>query len=70
MNPNIDGRLAERLREVALTQEDSRIIGGKLGASQMPECEIILPGAEKARIINTAADLLEEYIMAQRERTA
>lgn len=62
MNPEIDARLAERLREIATTQTDS-IIATDLGSAP-------LPAHEKERVLNIAADLLEEYIMAARADAA
>lgn len=53
LRPDIDGRLAERVREIA----DSRLPGP-------------VPHDEQRRILHVAADLLEEYIMDKKGRTA
>lgn len=50
--PEIDGRLAERIREIAALEADSPLEGGGT-----------FTGEEKARILNIAADVFEEYIM-------
>lgn len=52
MRPDIDGRLAERLRDVLQLQADSQFITAE----------------EKARILNIAADVLEEYVMDANKR--
>jgi len=52
IRPDIDGRLAMRIREIAELEADSAH----------------LTGAEKRRILEQAADLLEEYIIAAGSR--
>jgi len=56
MDPRIDGRLAARVREIATLEHDSLLSGGNA----------ILTREEKMRILNIAADTLEEYIMASK----
>jgi len=56
IRPELDGRLAEKLRQIAGSQTDSWVsVGGVSG---------ILSGAEKASVLNIAADVFEEYILA------
>lgn len=57
IRPDIDGRMAMRLREIAALEVDTVEVSD--GA------RIILAGTEKRRILNLVADLLEEYIMEQ-----
>jgi hypothetical protein len=56
IRPAIDGRLAARIREIAQFEQDSVLAGGVM----------FLTGEEKARILNIAADVFEEYIMEAR----
>lgn len=59
IRPDIDGRLAERLRDLAKWQTDSLVeMGGVIGK---------LTAEAKADVLNVAADLLEEYIMAYKQ---
>lgn len=59
IRPDIDGRLAESLRDLAELQTDSTVeMDGGTGK---------LTAEAKADILNVAADLLEEYIMAYRQ---
>lgn len=67
IRPDIDARLAERLREVAAMQSDSEVPEW-LAATNMIGRRSGCSAEEKANVINIAADLLEEYIMAHRER--
>lgn len=57
MRPNIDGKLAQRVRDIAALEVDSQLSGGTL------------PGVEKTRILEIAADVLEEYILAAKGDT-
>lgn len=56
IRPAIDARLAERVREIASLERDSVITDDGRGG---------MSGEEKSRVLNIAADLLEEYIMLQ-----
>jgi len=56
--PDVDGRLAEKLRQIATSQTDSWVSAGGVSG--------LLSGDEKARILNIAADVFEEYILAHR----
>ncbi|WP_203309807.1 hypothetical protein [Sphingomonas beigongshangi] len=58
IRPDIDGRMAMRLREIAALEVDTVEVSD--GA------RIIMSGTEKGRIINLVADLLEEYIMERK----
>jgi hypothetical protein len=52
MNPEIDGRLADRIREIAAVEVDSWPYKGE----------------EKKRVLNIAADVLEEYVQAMQQK--
>lgn len=56
MDPNIDGRLAQRIRDVAKYQTDTELYTNHFMSAE-----------EKARVLNIAADVLEEYIMAAQD---
>lgn len=59
IRPDIDGRLAERLRDIARLQGDS--------TTEVQGIKITFSAETKADVLNVAADLLEEYIMAYKQ---
>jgi len=61
MRPDIDGRLAQRIRDIAALEADTHI---DLGREQG-----LFAASEKRRILEIAADLLEDYIMDKRAAT-
>lgn len=58
IRPEIDGRIALRMREIAALEADS--------VEMVHGMQVIFTGAEKARMLGIAADLLEEYIMERK----